>query len=264
VGSQPGIDYVLPPDSDNDKIADSWENNYGGNLDPNADDDTDGIINIDEYRGVRWGKMVSSDYVKSNPGSFDSNLVALCNKYQTTAYLPAGSGYEVGYIDYIRTDPTKKNLFVRYEGFGTSTHTRCGSTYNITYPFAVGAAFKNADIQMLAVRKEDYISQNLGKNNIDYVKFTLLETAPTRDGHTLRKDKRKWEFDTVGSSCLGNSQYYGNDPWFGPNQNCFPTGTNAYRQAIRFYYEDLPYRDGGGCVAANYRLDKLIEVDDKM
>lgn len=43
-----GVDEFV--DTDNDGLPDFWENNYGGAVDPNSDDDTDNLTALDEYQ----------------------------------------------------------------------------------------------------------------------------------------------------------------------------------------------------------------------
>src|SRR4051794_21828771 len=47
-----GSGFVAPTntaDGNGNGLPDAWENAYGGNLDPNADDDADGLTNVEEF-----------------------------------------------------------------------------------------------------------------------------------------------------------------------------------------------------------------------
>jgi hypothetical protein len=248
------LDYKLPADLDNDGIADSWESRFG-NLEPTAGSDNDGIKNIDEYRGSKWGKLNSCTDIKNQAftdytdGGLLTSLRTLCNRYQTEAYLYTNTRI-------IRTNPTRKDLFVKYSNFGTNA------------PFAIGAAYNGAGIDVHAVIDTEALI--LGNNNIDVVKVNLATVYPFHDGHILRKGIRNWEFDIPGSSCKGDNQRYGDDPWFGTDAavaagytRCAPTGTNIYMSAINSYFSDKPHIDGGGSITADGDLDIITAVDDK-
>jgi hypothetical protein len=287
----PQMNFVLPKDTDtpNDWIPDAWESRYGdGDLDPAADDDNDGINNGNEYRGARWGKLNSCINIK-DPEFSDSTLpeggvrtalIALCDKYQTEGYLPTG-------ITHMRLDPTRRDLFVKYSGYGTFTYTIPGTTppatEDVDFAFGLGSAYYSAGIDVHAADKADVTSYGLGNNNIDIAQIDLGEVNEYSSGHISKTGKRKWEFAVPGVSCKGDGNRYGDDPWHHTTASppCDATGTNVYRTAIYNYVKERPYIDGNGtddgsgnaapvCMQAganinniNGILESIDAVDDK-
>jgi hypothetical protein len=105
------VTFKLPQDANNNGIADSYERAFGGNLVATADDDLDGIANVDEYRGF----IVSGMHVRGNPRLKDL-FVFLVNPQNNASSisLPAG-GSLLGKL-------TNENRTV-YPIDGTSLHS---------------------------------------------------------------------------------------------------------------------------------------------
>lgn len=59
IGCDIGFDEFI--DTDNDGLGDYWESLYGGNLNPNDDNDNDSVINTDEYKYFTNPNSVDSD-----------------------------------------------------------------------------------------------------------------------------------------------------------------------------------------------------------
>jgi hypothetical protein len=161
-----------------------------------------------------WGQLIKSQ---------DS-------KYQTAAYVPQSSA------SYFRGNPLRKDLFVKF------------SNYTSDYPFAIGEAFYNAGVDVHAI--DSTISANLGQNNIGVVAVNNEQNKfyATGTGHITKRGIRDWEWDTKGSSLIGNAIVYG-------------TGT-TYQKALDYYFSDKPYIDGWGSLA-NGVLDPIGSVGDK-
>jgi alpha-tubulin suppressor-like RCC1 family protein len=171
-------DFTLPKDTDNDYMADAWEIAQFGTLAfGNDDPDGDGIKNFDEYRGFMWGRLDELLPENSN------------GKYQTVAYIPQGI------VSHIRTKPLKKDLFVKYDG------------YNGTYPFAIGAAFSNAQIDVWAIDSTNALS--LGEEKI-HPAWVIHNVDPGYNpssgyaGNIYKRGIRDWSWDTKGRSVPGS------------------------------------------------------------
>src|SRR5262249_10375859 len=129
--------------------------------------------------------------------------------YQTATYIPNGPTV------HLRTDPTRKDLFVKYRGF---------STVN---PFSLGAAFNNAGIDVHVV---DLTTRTPGESNIDSVLVINGGKAANHDGHIAKQGLRNWSFDTKGlTSPIGDGVSYGLSA--------------TYQIAADFYFDDRPYKD---------------------
>jgi hypothetical protein len=254
-GSTIQADFKIPKDTDNDGLPDAWENLYG-DLVPNEDIDRspknnyvgDGLTNFQEYRGLKWGELRKID---PDPAT---------NPYKTTAYV-------FDNVRHFRTKPLKKDLFVKYRNFGPDGTP---DYYNTTdYPFAIGAAFNEAEIDVHAVSETNYTSNGLGSNNIEAV-IISLETqksygsgSSTADSYAYisrQKDAnnkiipRGWKWATKGYSLPGSGTSYGS-----------PT---IYKKALHFYFTNKPYAegltwDGTSWLPRNYALDPLNLVEDK-
>ena len=227
--------FTIPKDTDGDGLPDFWENQYG---DLTRDEDVDqslsnsnigdGLTNFEEYRGVKWGKLVPIEPEQSG------------GQYQTVAYVPQASPV------HFRTKPFRKDLFVKYKG------------YTAEYPFAIGAAFFDAQIDVWVVDDAVFTSQNLGDTKIDVLPVTNNTTGTYQnvDGHINKKGVRYWTWDTKGMSGIGNATAYG-------------VNTTTYQKPLGYYFTDKPYMEGltwvtgGTWTAANGTLDALPVVEDR-
>jgi hypothetical protein len=227
-------EFTLPNDTDKDGLPDAWENPYG-NLLPNDDKDTgpsnayagDGLTNFKEYRGFKWGEMKPCC-----SATVTSNCIASCpTVYKTQAFMAVG-------VQHIRTNPFRKDLFVKYTG------------YDATNPFAIGAAFSNAEVDVHAADTAAVAS--VGEQNIDVLPVTndLANPYPATDGHINKRGLRDWTWDTKGSSYLGDASSYGYN-------------TTTYQIALDYYFGDRPYEDKAPTI--NGLLDPLsiLEIEDK-
>jgi hypothetical protein len=221
-------DLSLPKDSNNNDLGDAWEAQYGGNLSRDGDPDGDGLTNLEEYRAPFWGQLARQEPNES------------AGRYQTTAFVPAGSSYQ-------RTNPTRKDLFLKYTGFEASDCAGC--------PFAVGAAFFNAGIDVHAVAA----AAGLSELNLDVLavvnqleKTYSCPTVPNSCGHTSKVAIRNWNFDVKGNSNIGDATAYADN-------------TQTYQKALNYYFVDRPYLDDpnfGNLNRTKVVLDKLSTVED--
>ena len=78
--------FQLPRDANGNGIADTFEAAFGGNLDPAADPDKDGISNFDEYRGF----IVSRKLVRGDPTKKDLFAFLVNPQATLSLSLPAG------------------------------------------------------------------------------------------------------------------------------------------------------------------------------
>jgi hypothetical protein len=214
----------IPKDSDDDGLPDAWENQYG-NLDPLADSDAstgstfkgDGLTVAKEYRGVIWGRLVRLEPAASN------------GQYQTTAFVSDGAG-----AVHQRLHPLRKDLFIKYVGFEAA---------NCDCAFALGGVFDSIGIDVHALSTA-LITPAIGEVNLDVGLVTneLIKPFGFEDGHINKTGARSWSWDTKGSSGVGDGTVYG-------------SGTTHYEVSFDAYFAEKPYRDGGGTVAANQKLD---------
>jgi len=217
--------FTLPKDLDQDGLADAWESQYG-NLNPAADVEVlagnpfkgDGLTNLAEYRGVVWGHLT-----KLEPG-------ASGGLYQTTAFVPAAGG-----PTHVRLNPLRKDLFVRYVGFESS---------DCTCPFAIGSAFEAIGIDVHALSAAATPQPGESKLDVGVVTNDRVNVYGFEDGHINKRAVRDWSWDTKGSSGVGDGLLYG-------------SGTVHYEMAHGNYFGERPYRDGGGSIPANQKLDPI-------
>jgi len=238
-------DLRLPKDVDGDGMADSWEMEKFQTLNYGALEDTDGdgLFNIDEYRGVMWGKL--------NPPLQPADSNGL---YKTVAFLPEGI------ITHIRTDPTRKDLFVKYRDFDAS------------YPFAIGEAYRTEGIDVHVIDKT--IADNfdsgtgLGETKIDVVSVInekVLTYGFEGEAHISQRTIRDWKFMTLGKSTFALDTQIG-----------YGEGT-IFQKTLNNYFNEKPYYDGSTFTGTttsqmsnssywttkNLRLDPKEKVEDK-
>jgi beta propeller repeat protein len=205
-------EFVIPKDSDRDGLPDKWEIACGcGDMVANGDIDTswdntfigDGLTNFQEYRGFKWGWLA--------PTGPDAT-------YKTIAYLPVKNADTTMKTDHFRTDPTRKDLFIQYV------------SYSDTYPFAIGAAFNNARIDVHAVDKN--LTTSLGSQEIDPLEITSDTGYYYNSGWqgNIYKEEgiRNWKWDTKGVSGVGDGIFYG-------------AGTRTFQLAHSNYFTQKPY-----------------------
>jgi hypothetical protein len=201
-------DYYFPKDTDKDGLPDFCENPYG-DLIPTADPDGDGLTNIQECRSTRWGRLV----LATDPSSsvLDPSI------YDTVAYVPEGTWQ--GTVSQIRTNPNRRDLFVKYIGF------------SLTHRFAIGAAFHNLANRVDVHALGDLLASGLSENNIDVATVSLEDRAyGSENPHIDRRSTRDWTFRTLGKASYGNDIDYG--------ATCF-----IYKKSLDALFTDKPHYD---------------------
>jgi hypothetical protein len=206
--------FSLPKDSDADGLPDAWENQFG-DLTAQGDSDAsaggrflgDGLTNAEEYRGFIWGPALE-------------RIIEAGDVYRTPAYAPQGA------TEHFRGDPQRKDLFIKFRD------------YDATNPFALGAAFFNAGIDVHAVNAA--ANPAPGETNLDALLVSNEQQVPFpfTDGHINKTGVRAWSWDTKGGSAIGDGIKYG-EP-------------RSYQLPLDFYFGgDKPYDDGskGRCVS---------------
>jgi len=173
-----------------------------------ADPDGDGLTNLEEQRGIMWGKMVR---VEVETGS----------NYRTVAYVPKGNWD--GTVELVRTYPTRRDLFVRFTGFEED------------YPFALGEAYHKLGIDVHALSDGLIYQANLDRaHNIDTATVELNEfTYAGEDGHIYRRNAGDWSFKTLGYAT------WAADPSLSYGSRC-----RLYKETLNYFYEDKTHRDG--------------------
>jgi hypothetical protein len=228
-GTPVANDFTLPKDSNGNGVPDAWQITAFGSLGHKAGDDPDGdgLTNFEEYRGFMWGQLVR---VEPN------------TTYKTPAYI-------FDSVKYFRTNPTRKDLFVKFSNFDSN------------HPFAIGAAFYNAGVDVHAV--DVTTAAGLGQTNIGVVLVNNEQTKNygSGNGHISQLGIRNWTWDTKGFSGIGTAYTYGT--------------STTYQLALDYYFNDKPYKDGQTCTgaacygtgtawtAANFRLDPISKVEDR-
>ncbi len=234
-------DVTVPKDTNGNGIADFWENQYGGNLTATGDGDTsvgntyvgDGLTNFKEYRGFIWGPplvqvpLCSGSPPVNNPCQGRAIDGAV---YQTPTFIPQGPA------THFRSNPTRKDLFVKYSGFSAAN------------PFALGAAFSNVGVDLHVVDAATIPAP--GELNIDFVLVKNGGKYTLDDGHINKLGARNWSWDTKGStSPVGTATAYG--------------VSNTYQISADSYFNDKPYKDQTGVLQpGNAKLDPPTGVED--
>ena len=172
-----------------------WEGQYG-DLDPGNPQENDGDISegtasptgdgltlFEEYRGFEWEAKVDHLHI-TVPDPI----------YKTGAFVP------LGVVRHFRTDPNRKDLFVKYIGYDPYNPSNTDGNYS---PFAIGAAFDNAAIDVHAL--DSALAVGLGENNIDVLLVTndLVDPYGNDDGHINWVTQRYFTSDTKGHSGIG-------------------------------------------------------------
>jgi hypothetical protein len=255
----------LPRDLNGNAIPDAFEAQFCGGYcgcDPNASLSGDGLSIFDKYRGFKWGQLVPNANVSYGYCSIATSKVCNANlpcaatdgkcvpySYQTDALVPDLSPN--GPIKHFRTNPNRKDLFVKYTG------------YSGNYPFAIGTAYANQGIDVHAV-DASVVPAN-SERRIDALSISLdpSGTYNSENEHISRRAVRDWTFKTLGQSGFGNATTYG-----------IP---KTYMKVFQAYYSDKPYIDGttmpSNCTAAsscttkpwaakNGKLDPINKVEN--
>jgi hypothetical protein len=235
----------IPVDTDNDDLAQKWEDAYG-DLEKTEDHDTQGIVQsvwgdgldaLSEYRGFIWGYTLMPGPVPPyvDPPSPPSPPGA------AAAWVPdTGSGQA-----HFRTRPDHKDLFVAYTDFnntdGPNDHCPVADTEvyasgaQPACPFAIGDAFTNLGID---VHVRDIDTQGdpspagapKQDKNIQYVKVQN-DTAKSGIGTITKKSTpRLWGWSLKGETGPGSGGVYGSN-------------TKIFQWATDHYFEDRPYKE---------------------
>jgi hypothetical protein len=159
--------------------------------------------------------------------------------YETTApaLVPKSA------VEHFRTSPLKKDLFVKYNGFSS------------TYPFAIGYAFFEADINVHAAL--DSLVNCTGTKpcdtKIDVVTITNDTVNFYQPGqeHIQKRGVRDWKWPVKGASGIGDGTSYGGN-------------TKTYQKALVSYFEEKPYLDQGpNPPGTSGKLDPISAVEDQ-
>jgi hypothetical protein len=104
------------------------------------------------------------------------------------------------------------------------------SNFNPNHPFAVGAAFYNAGVDVHAV--DNSMVASLGQANIGVVLVNNEQTKnySAASPHISRTGIRGWTWDVKGYSGIGSTYLYGI--------------STTYQNALDYYFGDKPYKDG--------------------
>jgi hypothetical protein len=254
-------DFTLPKDTIGLGLPDKWQMDKFGVLgvSPTDDADGDGLTNFQEYRGFMWGNLIE---VQTGPGHCSFTTSQTCTKnsdcpviagctvdtcetciaYKTTTLVPELKANGTPNIYVIRTDPTSKDLFVKFS-----------NNYDPNHPFAIGKAFKEAKVDVHAVQCTVSGSSCNTPGNLEYTGQPILvvymdnkKTGAFNDsgtglrapGHALghiaqrTTGTRNWEWATKG--------------YCQPN-NPLPI---TYQIALDNYFNEKPYTDGYTCTSA--------------
>jgi len=279
-------DFTLPKDTDaidldgdgdkDDDLPDAWEMDKFGDLshDSTGDEDDDGLINFEEYRGFKWGPpmVLISGCLPGSPG-----CDPITTTYQTDAYIPRGQ------TEHFRTDPKEiRDVFVKVKNYDFNLQNLsegppvdADTGYNVAgkvCPFALGAAFANAKVAVHAVSLNnppgytetlpigDPCRGIIGGTNecwetgIDVILITndLNNTHGVSDGNIDKDGIRDWDWDTKGESDIGDAYSYG-------------TNTKTYQIPLDNYFNQRPYRDDTSIGGEAGQLDPIDSntVEDK-
>lgn len=215
-------DFAFPRDIDKDGLADKWEMDKVNGLavltSASGDPDGDGLTNIEEQGGVMWGRLVTA----TDQNSWLFNNPDGRARYNTAAYVPTGTWD--GTVELIRTHPARRDLFVRFVGFGQE------------YPFALGAAFYNQGIDVHALAATKITGADFDMEyNIDTTTVELVSaTYAGEDGHIYRRNEDDWSFKTLGYGTWDNE-----DPGVAYGSKC-----RVYKQTLDQFFTEKTHEDG--------------------
>lgn len=240
-------EFVIPRDTDGDGMADSWENkdDYGGlsltrdgdadaSLDPADTTKTgDGLSNFQEYRGFMWGRAL----VRLDPSD---STTPVTNPYQTAAYLASEEPPE-----HFRTDPTRKDLFLRFQDYDYWMYNPTTKVVTELHdapcdcPFALGEAYATAGIDVHAYNTNappDGVPPDVQGIDYVHVRNDLVNYYSGEvDAHihkdTGRNRMRTWYWSVKGVSGQGTDNVYG-------------SGTKTFQKCLDAYFDEKPYEDG--------------------
>jgi hypothetical protein len=175
-------------------------------LDPAADLDGDGLTNLSEYRGVKWGKLVRQEPSPNGP-------------YDVAAYVPEGAWQ--GTVSLIRTNPYNRDLFVKFRNF------------DATHPFAVNEGFKKLTNPVDVHALDEALSAPNGPDGeykIDTVLVELVNDSlgSTQTPHIERRNERDWKFQTLGKAGFGDVDY---------------AQASVYKKSLDALFNDKPHYD---------------------
>jgi hypothetical protein len=252
--------FSFPKDSDGDKMPDFWENQFG-NLAPEADTDRDGIPNVQEYRGVKWGLLEKVDPDPLNMNT--SNSHELKTLFNTAAYVPVTR--PGGVAEHTRTNPLKRTLFIKFAGYKDGANS-------LLPQFAIGEAFARLanPVEIYALSQNAFLTDTtISENNIDVAPVDYAEmTYGNENGNIWKRSIRDWSFSTLGASGFGNETEYASvclvyrramEPLFGGNRpysdnRAFFHGTKDNQKKDPSYWTITD--------APNGILDPLSRVED--
>ena len=225
----------IPKDSDNDGLPDAFE------LDPNLNpsDKLDPFKNDTDNDGVLDGLEDEEGTENQDIGDGDTAF----EEYRGVMWNGA----------HHRLSSERKDLFVVAVDFDLAQA-----------PFAVGAAFEEAGVDVYSVETTsigsqwNQINKNFEDTNLDYLIVRSYDSGWSdgdyNSGHVRRIGVRTWDIPVLGES------YFGEKPLFGQP-------TKIYRKSIENYFNDGPYRDGGALdfVPSDGQLNPLTDptVEDQ-
>jgi hypothetical protein len=265
---------TIPLDTDRDDLPDFWETQESLTVNSPAQDERwadidtsggntftgDGLNNFNEYRGVVYDLLDATGSVM--PGTHE------------------------------RLKPSKKDLFVRGDGYKNSTECRttgarpASCTDLDVQEFKIGPvdasdtftnAFVNANIAVHDVTGMPSFSGIAGNPYaeppmIDIVVMTndivnnttLIGSA---NGYINQDATRYWTWDTKGAAYFGDANNY--HIYVNPSNGFVSKGAYTYHLNLMHYFYDRPYWDSTATVGSyvanttyNGYLDKQADVED--
>jgi hypothetical protein len=172
----------------------------------------------------------------------------------------------MGETNHFRMNPFRPDVFIKFSNYSVITPNgnfdpavpsytppntlRPGdldfaASCGVDCPFAMGTALvdtpEGAGVDMHLRRKKAAAGQPeaVGEENIDVLVMTNDKDNHygSETGHILRFGKRSWLTGTLGDCPVGNGT------GFGPVID--PDPCRTFAEAITYWFEDVPYRDGG-------------------
>ena len=259
-GSTVDGQITLPIDSDGDHLPDAWESLYPDvdGLDPLVPESSD-QGKTDNDADVDFDSLEINTMIGDGLSNF--------NEYRGIVYDSKSLDGQTIVYSHERLDPTRKDLFVRGDGYKNSTECRTTSTrpdhcnialdFSVDYQEAFGpgqSAFEEAEIDLHDVTgmpsfsntdEPPYIDILVVTNVTNLINGVWTKTIETLENgyinHPSEDEARFWDWDLKGDSYIGDYRHYA--IFTDPDTQEIKRGTFTYHWCLMHYFYNRPYKN---------------------